>query len=125
MMYVLIPLCLCLAAVLDVISRFHVRLVVVAGLLQALDVRTFVGIFSLCVLFAVDQSGVDPAMHHLVHAVVGAGCIVAGRKRVNEAAICHGQCHISRPGLDLAHAHIAAGLGQVDVALCAGPVRWR
>ena len=103
------------------IGKLHVRLVVVAVFFQTFDVRALVGIVSFRVLLAVDEAGVDPAVHHLVHAGQGLGVRVAW-KRVNEAAVFDGQRHIPGLGLDLAHAHIAAvcHLGQIDIAVRGG-----
>ena len=106
---------------LVLISRFHVRLVVVPVLFQPCDVRALVGIFPIGVLFPVDQPGIDPAMYHVVHAVHGAGFVIH-RKRVDEAAVHNGQLHIPFPGFDFTHAHIATvgSLCQIDAAFCAG-----
>ena len=84
-----LPLGLCFAR----ISRFYVRLIVVAVLFQPRDVRALVGVVPLRVLFAVNQPGIDPAMHHFVHAIHRTGIRVT-RKRVDEAAIHNGQRHI-------------------------------
>ena len=112
------PFSLGLSAISDIIRRFHIGLVFVAALLQALYVRPLIGIVPLGVLFAVDYSGVDPAMHHFVYAVRGTGFVIA-LKSVYEAAVCNGQGYVPFFRFNFTHAHIAASsrLRQVDAAL--------
>ena len=115
------PFSLGLSAIGDIIRRFHIGLVFVAALLQALYVRPLIGIVPLGVLFAVDYSGVDPAMHHFVYAVRGTGFVIA-LKSVNEAAVCNGQGYVPFFRFNFTYAHIAASsrLGQIDAVLGAG-----
>ena len=103
------------------ISRFYVCLVVVAVFFQSFDIRPLVSVISIGILLAVNEARVYPAMHHLVHAVRGAGFVIAG-KPVNEAAVIYRQLHIPFAGFNLAHAHIAASfrLGQIDAVLGTG-----
>ena len=118
-----LPICLCflVGAYRTVFVEFRfvgardTRRIIVAVLFEVADIR------SLIAVFALDEPCVDPAMDHFVHAVRGAGFVVA-RQPVDESAACDGQLHVPFAGLDFAHAHIAADcrLGQIDVALCAG-----
>ena len=81
-----LPLGLRLSTFFGVISLFYIRLIVVAFLLQTRNVCAFISVFATFVLFAVNQAGIDPAMHHFVYAVIRAAFIFLG-KRVNEAAV--------------------------------------
>ena len=116
-----LPFGLRLSALRGIIGRFYGCLVVVAVFFQPFDIRPFISVISVRVLLAIDQSGVDPAMHHIVHGLSGAGFVIA-LQAVDEAAVCDSQRHVSRRGLNLAHAHIAAvcRLGQIDAFLGAG-----
>ena len=116
-----LPLGLCFAALVGIISRFHIRLVVVTALLQSRNVGAFIGIVPLFVLFAVDQSGVNPAMYHFVHAIRGLGGRIC-RKRVDETAVIDPQVHVAFLGLNPPYSHIAAGVNllQIDPAFGAG-----
>ena len=112
-----LPLCLCLA----LISKLHIGFVIVAILLQPSNIGAFVGILSVFVLLSVNQSGIDPAMHHVVHALRGTGSRCVGQ-RVNETTVYDSQLHVPFFGFDGTHAHIAAvcRLRQIDVAFGAG-----
>ena len=81
-----LPLGLRLSVLSSIISRYYIRRIVVAFLLQTRNVCAFISVFATFVLFAVNQAGVDPAMHHFVHAVIRTVFIFLG-KRVNEAAV--------------------------------------
>ena len=116
-----LPLRLGLTTICNIISCLHICLIVVPILLQPFDIGPLVGVLSVSILFAINQAGVNPAMHHIVHAVHRAGFIVS-RKRVNEAAVSNGQRNIPFAGFNFAHTHIATDylLGQIDAVLGTG-----